>query len=66
MDKNANDAFLQQLQQQAKLQSRLSTSRILPSQLDAFTTFVGNYPWQTILFLSGISALFWQLFFGWI
>ena len=55
--KQSEQDFLQSLQQQAALQSKLSTTRVLPSQLDHFTTFVGNYPWQTILVLSGLSAL---------
>jgi len=51
------DLFLKKLQGEAKLQSKLSTSHVFPQQLDFFTALVGNYPWQTLFILSGITAL---------
>jgi hypothetical protein len=48
--------FLSQLEEQAELQSRLHDQRIIPSQLDPFTAIIGNFPWQSLLILSGISA----------
>jgi|GEM_PF-1749535 len=56
MSKVSSSTFLQQLQEQAKLQSHLSTSRVLPKQLDPLSTFIGNCPWQIILVLSGVTA----------
>jgi hypothetical protein len=50
-------SFLDQLQLQAKKQAKLHETRLLPRQLDSITSFVGNYPWQVLLALSGITAL---------
>lgn len=49
--------FLKKLQEQAALQSHLSTSRLLPERADMLTTFVGNHPWQTLVFLSTVSTV---------
>jgi hypothetical protein len=49
-------SFLDELQKQAQIQSKLNKSSILPHQLDPFTAFVGNYPWQTIVVLSAVTA----------
>lgn len=48
--------FLKKLQTEAKLQAKLESKKILPSQLDWFTGFVGRYPWQVILCLSFLAA----------
>lgn len=49
--------FLTQLQDEAALQSSLHASRLLPPQLDWFTSLVGRYPWQSITVASFLSAL---------
>lgn len=54
MHKNAD--FLQKLQAQAKEQSKLVGSSIIPKQLDWLTSLIGQYPWQFLLIISGISA----------
>lgn len=56
--------FINLLQAQASQQSRLNRERILPSQMDVITSFVGNYPWQVILGLSLVGAGIWQFFGG--
>lgn len=50
--------FIKQLENQAQKQAVLHEKRILPRQLDIITTFIGNYPWQVITFLSFLTALF--------
>lgn len=49
--------FLSLLQAQAKKQSQLEKNRFFPQQLDFLTSFVGQYSWQVIAVLSGITAL---------
>jgi hypothetical protein len=49
--------FIERLQEEAALQSRLHSQRLLPKQLDSLTSLVGNYPWQVILVVSGLTAL---------
>ena len=49
--------FLAQLEFQAKKQAVLHEKRLIPRQLDWFTSLVGNYPWQTILTLSLLTAV---------
>lgn len=53
--------FVSLLQEQAYKQSMLNTKRILPQKIDGLTSFVGNYPWQVILFISVVGAVIWQL-----
>ena len=53
----AQQHFLENLQEQAKLQSELSSSHVLPKQFDGMAAFVGNYPWQFLLVSSGVTAL---------
>lgn len=48
--------FLEKLEKEASLQAKLSTTRIFPSQLDALTSFIGRYPWQFVLVVSGMTA----------
>lgn len=49
--------FLLQLETQAKKQAILHEKRVIPRQLDWFTSLVGNYPWQIIGLLSLLTAL---------
>lgn len=51
------DTFLERLQSQAAKQAVLNKERIFPSQLDGLTSFIGNYPWQTLIVVSILSAL---------
>jgi hypothetical protein len=53
--------FVSLLQEQAYKQSMLNTKRILPQKIDAITSFIGNNPWQVILFVSVVGAVIWQL-----
>ena len=55
------NTFIKQLQEQAQKQAQLHQKRLLPRQLDVITSFIGNYPWQVILVLSGITALMIEL-----
>lgn len=48
--------FLKALQAQAAKQSVVYTKRILPEQLDFFTSFIGTYPWQVMIVSSGLVA----------
>jgi hypothetical protein len=48
--------FLKRLQSEASLQARLHQQRFLPAQLDVITSFIGRYPWQVVLVLSGLTA----------
>jgi hypothetical protein len=50
------EEFLEKLEQEATLQSRLQQQRLLPQQIDWLTSIIGRYPWQTILVLSGFVA----------
>jgi hypothetical protein len=49
--------FITTLQREAKRQSSLNQTRFFPQSLDPFTALVGNYPWQILLVLSGITAI---------
>lgn len=49
-------SFVARLQAEAALQSQLHQRRFLPSQLDWLTSLIGNYPWQVVLILSGLTA----------
>jgi hypothetical protein len=49
--------FLQQLQQQAAKQALLNQKRFLPKQLDFVSALVGNYPWQVLIIVSGLTAV---------
>jgi hypothetical protein len=57
MSKKEHKDFLAQLQDQARLQANLNTTRILPRQADVLTAFIGNHPWQTLVMLSTISTI---------
>lgn len=49
--------FLARLNQEAALQAKIHHHRLLPSQLDVFTSALGRYPWQLLLVVSGVTAL---------
>lgn len=51
-----SSSFVARLQAEAALQSQLHKRRFLPSQLDWLTSLIGNYPWQVMLLLSGVTA----------
>lgn len=57
MKNQKQSLFLEKLQEQARLQARLNTRRFLPQQLDLVTSFIGQYSWQVLLVLSGLTAL---------
>jgi hypothetical protein len=48
--------FLDKLQAQAKLQSQIAQSSVMPHFLDRVNSLIGNYPWQFLLAVSGLSA----------
>ncbi|MDA1080005.1 MAG: hypothetical protein O2840_04945 [bacterium] len=50
--------FLQLLEQEAALQAKLEAKKLLPSQLDEVTAFIGRHTWQVLLIASGVTALF--------
>lgn len=49
--------FLEELQIQAKRQATLHRDSPVPARLNFLTAFIGNYPWQTLLVLSGVTAV---------
>lgn len=59
-----NAQFLQELQTQAKRQATLHQNSPVPARLNFITAFIGNYPWQTLLILSGLSAVLLLLISG--
>lgn len=50
------DNFLQKLQDEARLQQKLYSSRILPKKLDSITSFIGEHTLFSLTLLSLISA----------
>lgn len=63
--KNNDSQLLLKLQSEAKLQSQLYANRLLPEQLDSFTSLIGRYPWQSLVLMSGILAIGVELFRYW-
>jgi hypothetical protein len=59
--KQSQREFLQKLTKTAQWQSQLQRERLLPVELDALTSLIGNYPWQTLLIISGLTAATWSL-----
>lgn len=49
--------FIKKLQSEVLFQSRLEKKQLLPKKLGGLGRFIANYPWQTILVLSGVTAL---------
>jgi hypothetical protein len=62
---STQSSFLNRLQAEAALQSQLHQRRFLPHQLDGLTSLIGNYPWQIILVVSGVTALFMEFLKVW-
>lgn len=57
--------FIAKLEQEAARQAELSRRRWLPPQLDSLTSFIGNYPWQVLLVISGVTALVVEIVTRW-
>lgn len=53
--------FLIELQKEAKAQKKLNEQRIFPAFLDEVTSFIGEYSWQTLLFLAVLTAVLVEL-----
>jgi len=49
--------FLKKLQEEAKQQGKISSTRILPSAFDPITSFIGENTLLTLLILSILSAV---------
>lgn len=59
---NSNQpAFLQKLQTEAKKQAKLQDSSLLPKKLEPLAAVIANYPVQTLLFLSLLTAFILEL-----
>jgi len=52
-----NLEFLTTLQEEAKLQKKLSRSEMLPNALQPFAAFVATYSWQSLAIISLVFAL---------
>lgn len=50
------EEFLKKLESEAALQAKLERRQLLPRKLDRVTSFIGRYPWQVLLVLSGICS----------
>lgn len=48
--------FLGKLQQEAQFQSKLHTQKFLPTQFEGVASFIGRYPWQFLVSISGLTA----------
>jgi hypothetical protein len=57
MQRSNREDFIQKLQSEVLFQSRLEQKKLLPEKLDGLGRIVASYPWQTILVMSGITAL---------
>ena len=53
-----NDDFLIQLQQEAKIQQKLYSSRIIPKVFDPLTSFIGENSLIFLVILAVLSAVF--------
>lgn len=53
--------FFGELEDLAKKQAKLHQERVLPKQLDWLTSLVGTYPWQTLVLVSGATAVLIEL-----
>lgn len=53
--------LLDKLQQQAAVQAHLEQTSSLPKNLERFIDLIIYYPWQTLITLSLITALFVEL-----
>lgn len=52
-----SEDFLEKLQNEAELQSRLEKSPLLPRKIGGLLSFVALHPWQFLLVISGVTAL---------
>lgn len=50
------EEFLKKLESEAALQAKLERSQLLPRKLDRITSFIGRYPWQVLLVVSGLCS----------
>ncbi len=57
MQRPNREDFIQKLQSEVLFQSQLEQKKLLPEKLDGLGRVVASYPWQTILVMSGITAL---------
>lgn len=56
--------FITKLQKQAKIQSKLEKTRLLPRRIDSLASLVARYPWQTILLASALTTLLVEVIFN--
>lgn len=63
--KNTAD-FILLLEKEAALQAKLEKKKLLPSQLDDVTAFIGRHTWQVLLVCSGLTALLLELAKVWL
>jgi hypothetical protein len=50
--------FIAKLQEEAAFQAQLAEHRLLPKKIDMLTAFIGTHPWQTLVLLSIMTAVF--------
>jgi len=63
MEQTNKNSFVRQLQSQAKKQARLEKRQLLPRKLSFAAEIMVKYPWQSLLFLSAITAAAIELLF---
>ena len=56
MPKYKQADFLLKLEQEVKIQSKLETTHLLPTQLGGLGRLIAAYPWQFFLISSLLSA----------
>lgn len=56
-----NQAFLNRLKAEASQQAQLHQHRLLPTQLDGVTAFIGRHAWQVLVVLSIGTSLVLEL-----
>jgi len=57
MSLSNQEDFLKKLESEVFLQSQLEKKQLLPKGLGWLGIFIANYSWQTILVVSGLTAL---------
>ena len=57
MHRSSQEDFIQKLQTEVLFQSRLEQKKLLPAKLGGLGRLVASYPWQTMLIMSGMTAL---------
>ncbi|OGJ16783.1 MAG: hypothetical protein A2632_01940 [Candidatus Pacebacteria bacterium RIFCSPHIGHO2_01_FULL_46_16] len=58
--------FLHLLEKEAALQAKLESKKLLPSQFDAVTAFIGRHTWQVLLVCSCLTALLMEVAKFWV